>query len=207
MPLDPILAEFKASLAQCESLIANAHKTDAGGAPILSRLDHKQITIAAFLNMFIAWEAFLESSMAGLMAGDRTISGAAPVKYVMPLNTDAARELVVGIMRYFDYGNHDHIRKIVRIYFRDGYPYEPHLSAIFSDLADLRTMRNACAHITATTQTALDALVLRIFSGPMPGIDLYQLLTAIDPRSTVGGTVFDTYKTKLIVAAELIAQG
>lgn len=28
-----------------------------------------------------------------------------------------------------------------------------------------------------------------------------------DPNSTTGGTVFETYKNKLIVAAELIAQG
>jgi hypothetical protein len=93
------------------------------------------------------------------------------------------------------------------MYFHHGYPYEPHLSAIFADLSDLRTMRNASAHISSTTQTALESLALRLFSKPLPGIGLYEMLTMSDPRSTSGETVFVTYKTKLIVTAELIAQG
>ncbi len=93
------------------------------------------------------------------------------------------------------------------MYFHQGYPYEPHLSAIFADLSDLRTMRNASAHISSTTQTALESLALRIFSQPLPRIGLYEMLTMNDPRSTAGETVFVTYKTKLIVTAELIAQG
>ncbi len=148
MPLTPVLAEFKASVAQCDILIANAHKTDAAGAPLFPPLDQKQITIAAFLNMFIAWERFLEVYLTNLMIGGPTLSGTPPVRYVIPQTLDTAREMVIGVMRYFDYANHDNMRKMVNLYFEQGYPYEPHLSGVFSDLADLRTMRNASAHIT-----------------------------------------------------------
>jgi len=207
MPLTQILADFNASLAQCDNLIANAHKSDAGGTPLLPAIDQRQITAAAFLNMFIAWETFLEASLSELMVGTPTISGAAPIKYVSPLNLIAARDLVVGVMRFFDFANHEYMRKIASLYFEEGYPYEPHLSAVVSDLADLRAMRNYAAHITATTQIALEALALRIFGTPMPGVDLYQLLTMTDPRSITGETVFLSYKNKLIVTAELIAKG
>ena len=115
--------------------------------------------------------------------------------------------MVIGVMRYFDYANHDNMRKMVNLYFEQGYPYEPHLSGVFSDLADLRTMRNASAHITSTTQTPLESIAMRISGSPMPGVDLYQLLTMIDPKSATSDTVFETYKNKLIVTAELIAQG
>jgi hypothetical protein len=207
VPLILVLAEFKVCISQCESLIVSAHRTDANGSSLFALLDQQQITIAAFLNLFIAWEKFLETSLTNLMIGEATLSGTPPVRYVSPQTLDAAREMVIGVMRYFDYANHDNMRKMVKLYFERGYPYEPHLSAILSDLADLRTMRNASAHITSTTQTPLESLAMRISGRPMPGIDLYQLLTMIDPQSATGGTVFETYKNKLIVTAELIAQG
>lgn len=172
MPLTPVLAEFKASVAQCEALIVSAHKTDTGGIPLFPAIDQKLITIAAFLNMFIAWEKFLESSLTTLMIGGATLSGKSPTRYVVPRTLSTAREIVIGAMRYFDYANHDHMRKIVNLYFEQGYPYEPHLSAILSDLADLKTMRNASAHITSTTQTPLEGLAMRISGNPMLGINL-----------------------------------
>ena len=35
MPIAKALADFKAAVAQCDNLIANAHKTDAAGAAYL----------------------------------------------------------------------------------------------------------------------------------------------------------------------------
>lgn len=207
MPLAQILLDFKGSVAQCDSLIANAHKVDATGAPFLPTLDQQQITVAAFLNMFVAWESFLESSLLALMTGTATISGKTPTRYVSPANITAARELIIWVGRYFDFGNHQNMIKAVKMYFEYGYPYEPHLSAIYSDLNDLRTMRHCSAHISSTTQTALESLALRIFGHPQPSISLYRLLTMTDHRSAAGETIFLTYRNKLVVTAELISQG
>lgn len=207
MSLTETLATFQKSASQCDRLIANAHQTGATGVALFPALDQQQITVAAFLNLFVAWETFLEESLAKLMAGSPTISRRVPVRYVSPLNMEAARSLVIGAQRYFDYGNHDNVRRIVGMYFENGYPFEPHLSAINSDLCDLRTMRNASAHISSTTQAALESLAQRIFSTPRPGIDLYSLLTNTDPRSTAGNTVYAESREKLLVVAELIANG
>jgi hypothetical protein len=62
-------------------------------------------------------------------------------------------------------------------------------------------------HITSTTQAALEGLALRIFAKPRQGIDVYTLMTSIDPGSVSGETVFGAYKAKVLVAAELIAKG
>jgi hypothetical protein len=207
MALNQVLAEFQAKITQCDNLISNAHIKDKMGAYVLPLIDPQQISIAAFLNMFIAWEEFLESSIMDLMIGMATISGRVPVKYVNPASTENARQLIIGINRYFDYGNHDYVKKIILMYFDQGYPFEPHLSSIISDLADLRTMRNAAAHISSTTQNSLDSLATRIFAKPARGIKLYDMLTAIYPRSSPAETVFATYKNKLNAAAELIANG
>ena len=208
MALGQILFDFNGSVAQCDGLIANAHQTNGAGGPFLfPAVDRQQITVAAFLNLFIAWETFLELSLSEFMTGNLTTNGTAPVKYVSPLHVEAAREFVIGVRPYFDYGNHENIRKVVRMFFQNGYPFEPHLSGIFSELSDLRTMRNASAHISSTTQTALESLALRISGQPQAGISLYQLLTMTDPRSVTGETVFLGYKNKLLVTAELISRG
>jgi len=157
--------------------------------------------------MFIAWESFLEASLAEFMVGSPTISGRVPVRYVAPRTVKDAQAIVIGVMRYFDYANHVNFRRIVGLYFENGYPYEPHLSGLIAELDDLKVMRNASAHISSTTRNALEALALRIFAQPRGGIMLYEILTAVDPRSPANDTVFLAYKNKLLVAAELIANG
>ena len=207
MPLGVVLAEFQASAAQCDNLIANAHGL-AAGTPILPAIDQQQITVAAFLNLFIAWETFLESSLIEFATGSATLSGIMPVKYLSPINRDAAGQLIVGAGRqFFDYGNHEHVLQIVKQYLQNGYPYEPHLSSVYGDLSDLRTMRNASAHITANTQLKLESVAQCIFGVPQIGITLYRLLVTVDPRSGGGETIFIADRNKLLVSAELIARG
>ena len=122
MSLAQNLVDFKASVAQCDSLVANAHKVDGTGAALFPPADQKQITVAAFLNLFIAWETFLECSLAEFMTGAATLNGTQPVKYVSPLTSADARELVKHVRDYFDYGNHEYFRTVVNQYFRGGYP-------------------------------------------------------------------------------------
>ena len=141
------------------------------------------------------------------MLGIPTLSGNAPVRYAMPPDVDAAKRMLIGVNKYFDFANPELVRKMAALYFQGGYPFEPHLSAIATDLADLRTMRNASAHLSATTQRALEALAQRIFGAPRPGITLYAMLTAVDPRATAGATVFADARDKLLTTAQLIAHG
>ena len=127
MSLAQVLADFKANVAQCENLIVNAHRVDPAGVSFLPAIDQSQITKAAFLNLFIAWETFLEASFAELMTGSATLNGLQPVKYVSPISLVAARDLVIGHNRYFDYGQHQNVLKIAGLYFQGGHPYEKHL--------------------------------------------------------------------------------
>jgi hypothetical protein len=206
MTLSISINEFQARVQQCDSLMATAHLASSTGVPSLPKLDTEQITIAAFLNFFIAWERFLEDALTKLMAGEPTISGRAPVRYVMPIDQDAAKDLVRGNSRYFDYANTDFVRNLVKMYFQDSYPFEPHMGSIFAELADLRTMRNSSAHLTTSTQRPLESLAQRIFSTAHPGISLYSLIVSVNPK-VPGSTVYSSYRDKLLVTAGLIAQG
>ncbi len=157
--------------------------------------------------MFIAWETFLEETLLPLMIGHPTIGGALPVRRVIPLTIDDARDIVRGVNQFFDYTNHMNMRLIAQRYFDQGYPYEPHLSSIYQDLSDLKTLRNSCAHTSKTTQTSLEALAQRIAGLPMPGASVYKVLTMSDPRPGSAGTALETYKRTLLTAADLIAKG
>lgn len=207
MSLVDILNAFRADVRQCDDLIAHVHALDRAGNAILPLLDRRQVTVAAFLNMFIAWETFLESAFVAYMTGEATTSGRLPVRYVFPQNSDAAKAMVIGTQRYFDYGNHENVKKVARMFFENGEPFEPHISSLIGELADLRTMRNSSAHVTSSTQTALESLAVRLFGVPRPGIDLYQVLTSNNPRTHGGITILAAYRDKLLVGATLIAKG
>lgn len=207
MAIALILTTLCDKAAQCDSLVANAHRNDPAGAPLFPAIDRSQITVAAFLNLFIAWEEFLEAALTNFMSGQATLSGALPGKFVAPLTPAAARAMVVGINRYFDYANHEYVRRVASMYFQNGYPFEPHLSSITTDLGDLRTLRNASAHLSSTTQAALEAMAQRIFATPQPGVELYTVLTAVDPRSAAGNTVLAEARDKLLTVAHLISTG
>jgi len=207
MTLGASLAALQAESAQCAALIASAHRLDPAGAPLFSASEREMITTAAFLSSFKFWERFLEESISKYLSGKRPIGGAYLKKRASPVDEGAARKMLIGVMKFFDYANHENVRKIAGIYFDAGGPYEPHLSAVFTDLGDLRIMRNAAAHISSTTQASLEGLAQRIFTTPQPNITLYDMLLRADPRSATGETVFASYQAKLLATAELIARG
>ena len=207
MPLAGAVAALTAKAAQCDSLVASAHRLDPAGAAIFPPAERELITVAGFLNLFVAWEEFLETAMSQFMVGTPTLSGTAPTRYATPPDVESAKRMLIGTNRYFDYANHELVRRMAALYFQNGYPFEPHLSAILTDLADMRTMRNASAHLSSTTQVALESLAQRIFGVPRPGMTLYAMLTAVDPRSAAGATVFAEERDKLLATAQLIAHG
>lgn len=207
MPIGQSLTDFQASLAQCDSLIANAHTTNVAGAHHFTPRDREQITVAAFLNMFIAWEEFIEAAINDYMMGDATIGGNVPVRYVTPPTRDHSAKMIIHTNRYFDYANHENVKRLAKLYFDTGYPFETPINSMMQELFDLKTMRNACAHMSSTTKTALESLAVKIFGSPKPGISVYQMLTTTDPRTNPKVTVYAAYRDKLLVAADIIAQG
>lgn len=207
MPINQSLLDFQNNVSQCDSLIANAHTVSAGGAHHFPARDREQITVAAFLNLFIAWEEFIEAAIGDFMMGEPTIGGNAPVRYINPPTRDHSGKMVIHMNRYFDFANHENVKRLARLYFGSGYPFDTVINSLTQELSDLKIMRNACAHMSSTTKAALEGLGLRIFGSPQAGITVYQMLTSDDPRTNPIVTVYASYRDKLLVAAGLIAQG
>lgn len=207
MPISAALRTFHNGVAQCNSLIANANIADSSGSPLLPKLDRDQISDAAFLNFFRAWEQFLESTLLNFMIGAKALNGTTPSRFVAPPDLDAASRMLKGTQRYFDFGNQDFFRLMVNQFFDAGYPYEPYLSSITSTLSDIRTARNSCAHNSSSTQNPLESLALRLLGVPYPGINVSDLLVATMPGIATGATVFYHFQSVLMSAADAISTG
>lgn len=207
MAIAASLAGLQSSISQCDQLIANAHVAHSASPSALTPRDVEQITEAAFLNLFIAWEEFVEAAIADFMTGCVTLNGSSPVRYVAPPSREHASKMVVHANQYFDYANHDRVKTIAGLFFDGGYPFASIISSISQELGDLKTIRNACAHMSSSTRNKLENLAVRIFGNPHPGINVYTLLISTDPRTNPRVTVYAAYRDKLVLAANLIATG
>ncbi len=194
-------------MVDCNNLLAFAHQTDDSGAYLALPRQREQIIISSFLNFFLAWEMFVESSFLDYMMGESSIHGINPVCLVTPLNRQHALNMLIGTHRYFDFGNHHVVLTMARLFFQSGGPFGTYLPSVTQRRIDMRVMRNATAHISATTQTKLDLLAQRIL-GPSAIIPckLYDFLL-MQPTRVTGDTIFAQYQREIDVAAELIANG
>jgi hypothetical protein len=204
MPLLNRLTEFRASITDAQSLIAAAHQMDAAGVPLWSQTDTRTITQAAFLKIFIAWETFLEWSLIDYMLGEPSALGNVLIRYAAPADESHAGRILVGTQKYADYSNPEIVRRLAKLFLSNGDPYETIISGIQTPLFDLKTMRNAAAHLSSTTSAHLDALASRILGPPRANVTVYELITAIDPNSPAGSTVLETYVVQLESAAHSI---
>jgi hypothetical protein len=76
-----------------------------------------------------------------------------------------------------------------------------------TDLYDLKTIRNAAAHLTSTTQQKLDSLGTRKLKRQCNDLKVSDILFTFDPDSATNETVLTTYLNKLDICAEGIANG
>lgn len=197
-----VLAEFRRAIANARALIGSAHTVDSSGTPLWSADARAVIVEAAFLKVFIAWETTLEAAFLSFLTGTPSASGTAVVRYASPSDRDHARSMLVGTQRFVDWSTPDTVRKLARVYFDSGHPFETVLSAIHADIIDLKTIRNAAAHLSSSTSTSLDALASRKLSTPVANTTPSALLLSVDPASSTGGTILDSYLELLDSAAE-----
>jgi len=196
MALIDSLTTFRVSVAEANSFTTLAFQQDAAGNYMLSQNQREFITDSAYLRLFIAWETFLENSFIKYMLGEPSILGNVITRYVQPLNE-----------KYVDWSNPEIIKRLCNLYFSPGNPFDTYVSSIFADLFDLKTIRNAAAHLTSSTRQQLDSLGTRKLQRPCNNLKVSDLIFAVDPNSTNNETILTTYLDKLDISAEGIANG
>jgi hypothetical protein len=204
MGLASALADYGANIARAQGYISNAHARDASGN-FVTPADHRAFIVdAAFLRMFIAWETFLESAFVAYTLGESSLGGRAPVRFVSPPNEHHSKLLLLGTQKYVDWANPEIVRKLASNCFQNGEPLGQVVSGIQGDLFDLRTIRNAAAHLTATTAQPLDGVASRKLGVMTSGATVSSLVLSIDPNGNGTDTILDSYLTTLDAAANAI---
>ncbi|MBF9219679.1 hypothetical protein [Hymenobacter ruricola] len=206
MPLLACLQEFRNKVAAINNMIAAAHRVDGGGSFFFSGSERAAIVESGLVRLFIAWEHFLERSFILYLIGTRSGSGIRVKRYAFPVDEAHANKIVIGGMRFMEWGTPDSVRKLSKLYFKDGEPYETVLTSISSELSDLKIVRNAASHLSSTTSASLDNLILRKLAQPIIGGTVAYYVLAVDPNSSSGETMLQVYENILDMAAELIAR-
>ena len=161
MPLTSRLSDYRSSVGQARSLITAAHLQEPRGA-YLWPIDHRRvITHAEFLQVFIAWESFLEGSLNDYMMGELSVGGNLVSRWVNPPTPEHARSMLIGTQRFVDYTDAGKVRRLAKLYLDAGGPFDTVLASIDQDIQDLKTIRNAAAHLSSTTSSQLDGLATR----------------------------------------------
>ena len=196
-----LLQEFRDSIAAARRLIAAAHVTDATGSFIWPEQDRQTVSEASFLKVFIAWESLQEKAFIEYLVGTASGAGNTVRCHATPLDRTHANQMLVGIMKFVDWSTPDVVRKLSRNFFVGGEPFEGTLAGIHSDLLDLKTIRNAAAHLASSTAQQLDALASRKLQRSVSGISAASFLLSVDPTSTAGDTILEVYVALLDAAA------
>lgn len=204
MSTNDVLDQYRNTVSNARQYASDAFRQNPDGTYIYDEAHRGFIVDAAILKFFIAWETFLESIFKCFLLGERTIGGTLVTSYVNARNEQHAGKLLIGTSKYFDWANPESVCKLSKLYLDDNNPIDNSLKAIFSDLYDLRTIRNAAAHMVETTRKPLESLAQRKTGRMQVGIKPYSFVFMIESEDN---TYWDYYQQILDIAAENIAKG
>ncbi len=204
MSLNDSLVEFRSNIAKVDNYINLAFEQDDASNNVRNAEEIEFIVSSAFLKLFIAWEGFLEKSFISYLTGELSLDGGILTKYANPIDTSHAHKIIIGTQKYVDWSNIEIVNRISSLFFENAQPYTSVLNSIARELSELRTIRNAAAHTSSTTQRQLDAVASRIFSRTVSNIRVADFITSISPEDNTK-TILQIYQLKLTISAENIA--
>ncbi|RAR57652.1 hypothetical protein BCL93_11417 [Onishia taeanensis] len=204
MSLSDSVTNFRSGVSEINSITQKAYDTDPSGNDIFSEDQKEFIVSSAFLKMFIFWESFVEDTFAKYLVGEVSTNGTYVNKFVTPNDRGHALKILIGTQKYVDWANHEIVKRLSKLYFEDGEPFSTNISSITTELADLKTIRNAAAHLSSTTQHQLDALASRVLGSQVSNTTVGQFIVQLHPTNT-SRTILQNYQDILDVAAENIA--
>jgi hypothetical protein len=204
MSLADSLSEFRAGIAQTNSFISMAYEQDSDGNDIFDSTKKEFVITSAFLKMFIYWESFIEGSFSKYLTGELSTDGTGVACYIFPNDRGHALKILIGTQKYVDWANHEIVRRLANLYLENGNPFASNIASISSELSDLKTVRNAAAHLSSTTRHQLDALSTRVLNRNMINTDVATFMMQLHPLDSTK-TVLQYYQNLLDIAAESIA--
>lgn len=207
MAIKTALLNFRKDVRFSLNTITLAHSRTPRGRFIYDQAQRSFITESSYLKIFIAWETFLEQTFSFYLLGRRSIFNRNVVRYIKPRDLNHATQLTIGASNiYFDWSRPDTVINLSKLYFVNGEPFNSTISSINGDLKDMKTIRNAAAHLSSSTSTSLNSLASRLLGIPLTNIKAYDLLNTILPGSVPPIRILDDYVQTLDTAAQAISE-
>lgn len=190
-----IKSDFFLNLSNCRSLYRHC---------LSPKGEHTEAGVeAAFLQMFKAWESFLEDCSIAFMCGRLRRDGLSVPCHVRTLNEETARGLIYQDRPFVEWTD---VEKIIQRWDRFFSPPNLLVSAVRPAKVELDQMvaiRNAIAHSSPVSSQRFKKVVQGQFGG-RPAISRpADFLSAIYPKDT-SRTFFDRYTDILEVTASKI---
>lgn len=204
MSLVNALYDFRQGISEVNNYISMAFKEDGAGDDIFDDIKKDFLISSSFLKMFIYWESFIEEAFSKYLMGEASIDNTAVICYASPRDRPHALKMLIGTQKYVDWANHEIIRRLANLYFENGNPFGSNISAVAGELADLKTIRNAAAHLSSTTQAQLDALASRVLNQPIHNTSVSKFVMHMHALDNTK-TVLQYYQIILDIVAENIA--
>ena len=156
-----VRATLLRNISDSRRVVTDAYRWSiaSGGAkrPLISTSRRDAMTELAFLRAFLAWESFLEQSFTLYMLGRKPPGGTAPRGTLFPV---ARASVCVGRSRRSAIRDVDDPADIVlraERFFHGGRPFAATLRAHQNMLYEARTLRNAIAHWSSSTQQKFES--------------------------------------------------
>lgn len=198
------LQRYRDAVQETETFIAEAHIMDTSGHYV-HPLGYRDFVISSAVVRFsIAWESFMENTYCSFLMGELDTQGRSVPCCVTAKDEKHAHQLLIGTNRYFDWTDPDLIIRLSTLYLDPDNPIKTAIKSLKSDLIDIKTIRNAAAHISVTTQTKLDALASRLYGTQQINTTVAAVVRFLRPD---GKTLWEYYKDSLDVAAENVVKG
>lgn len=147
----------------------------------------------AFLNVFTAWEHFLEDATIAYALGEASINGFLPTRYIFPLDKDHADCLIKGTSTYPDWSKMDVVIKLEKALFENGEPFVSALTGFSSKYKDMQKVRNVIVHNSMNSQAAFDSLVRTALYASSVGLSPTEFLLSKKGRTPMFYAAYITY--------------
>lgn len=198
------LQQYRDSVLEIEFFISEAHIKDASGNFIHPEKFRDFVISSAVVRFSIAWETFLENIYCAFILGEKDTQGGVVPCCVSVSNLDQAHKLLIGTNKYFDWINPDLVVQLSALFLNPDNPIKTAINSTKSDVLDLKTIRNAAAHMSSTTQQKLDSVASRLYGHQAINSKVSEVVSFV--RSD-GKTQWEYLRDLLDVATENIAKG
>lgn len=127
---------------------------------IFSKKIYNAIVEHCFMQIFLAWEQFLENSFILYLNASADLQGNTYVRYGFPKNKDHAYNMIKGTKNYPDWTNINDVKCLANIYFENGGPYYI-IDNIPVEFNDIKVIRNRISHISEKSVKSFERLLAK----------------------------------------------